>query len=245
MFYVDTHCHLDLIKDIDQNPSAEDELPIKSISVTNAPFLFEPNNKLFINAKNIRIALGMHPELVSQYHQQLDIFEANISSTRYIGEIGLDGSANHKASFSLQKQVFENILSLVSTDDNKILTIHSRSAADETISLLHKYLENTNCKVILHWYTGNLSALKGALNNNYFFSINHKMVDTAKGIELINNIPLENLLTETDAPFTLNNKINTRLTSLDRTVKLLAGIKKKEIAEIKKIIYENFRTLLS
>lgn len=244
MFYVDTHCHLDLIKDIHKNPGVEDELPIKSISVTNAPFLFEPNMKLFVNSKNIRIALGMHPELVSQYYQQLDIFETKMSSTRYIGEIGLDGSTNHKMSFPLQKKIFENILSLVSVVDNKILTIHSRSAAGETIELLHKFLGKTNCKVILHWYSGTLSELQLAIKYNFFFSVNHKMVGTKKGQELINYLPIQNILTETDSPFTFDNSISTRLGSLKKTIEGISHLKRRPAEEIKTMIFENFRLLV-
>lgn len=243
--FIDAHCHLDLIKGIEQNPSSEDNLPIKSISVTNAPFLFESNKCLFHGSKNIRVALGLHPELVSKYHQQLDIFEENISLTKYIGEVGLDGSADFKNSFDLQKRTFKKMLEIAAKQNDKILTIHSRNAAGETIEQLERYLKGSNCKVILHWYSGNLDSLRRAIRLGYFFSLNHKMVTTAKGWELINQIPLNQILTETDAPFTFSSSINGRIESLKVTVWKLAEKNKIDFDEMKNLIFENFRQLLS
>jgi len=245
MFYIDSHCHLDLLKNIYQNPSIEDDLSIKSISVTNAPFLFQPNQKLFAQSKNIRVALGMHPELIPEYHQQLNLFEESIILTKYIGEIGLDGSSNHNLSYLMQKKIFENILSIISSTDNKVLTVHSRNASTETISLLYKFLKNTNCKIILHWYSGNLPELKEAIKYNFLFSINHKMTSTKKGYEIIEHIPLKNILTETDAPFTFDKKINTRLKSLETTIEGLSVQKKTTKEEMKSIIFDNFKELLT
>lgn len=97
------------------------------------------------------------------------------------GEIGLDGSAQFKPVFGLQCNIFGQILVLTAKANNKILTIHSRNAAAETIELLTKHISKTKCKIILHWYSGDLINLKKALEIGCHFSINHKMVGTAKG----------------------------------------------------------------
>lgn len=244
MYFIDTHCHLDLIKGIEKDPLAEDSSIIKTISVTNAPIFYEPNNQLFANSKNIRVALGMHPELVVKYHGQLDIFAQYISSTKYIGEIGLDGSPSQRDTFDLQIQVFKNILSIVSNEDSKILTIHSRNAAQETIALLSKYLAKSRCKVILHWYSGSIRDMKAAIDDGFYFSINHKMASSAKGQEIIRNIPDLLLLTETDAPFTFSSTIRTRIESLNSTIKTVAYQRHKSIEDVKLLFYRNFETLV-
>lgn len=244
MYLIDTHCHLDLIKGIEKDPMSEDSSNIKTISVTNAPIFYEPNKQLFANSVNIRVALGMHPELAVKYHGQLDIFAQYISSTKYIGEIGLDGSPSQKDTFDLQKQVFEKILLLVSNENSKILTIHSRNAAQETITLLAKYLSKSNSKVILHWYSGSISDMKIAVDNDFYFSINHKMAGSAKGQEIIRNIPDRLLLTETDAPFTFSSVIRTRVQSLNSTIKTVAYQKNTGVEDVKLLLYRNFETLL-
>jgi TatD DNase family protein len=244
-FFIDTHCHLDLFKDIQKNTEFENNLGIKTVSVTNAPSFYPPNDKLFANLENIRVALGLHPQLISQYQSEITLFEKLIPETKYIGEIGLDGSADLKASFSIQREIFEKILRAVKYHDNKILTIHSRNAAKETIGLLSKYLFDSKCKIILHWFSGSTVELKTAIAKNFYFSINHKMANSEKGKKIIKTIPDHLLLTETDAPFTFSGGIQTRLESLDSTITSIASQKNKNFDEIKHGIFKNFKMILS
>ncbi|NNV55011.1 Qat anti-phage system TatD family nuclease QatD [Limnovirga soli] len=243
-YYVDAHCHVDLFKNIQQTWVGEDSLPIKTISVTNAPFIYEPCKSLFANSKNIRVALGMHPELVEQYGSQLNLFEELIDSTKYIGEIGLDGSPRFKKSWDYQKEIFIEILKLCNEKDKKVLTIHSRNAANETIQLTSKHLGNSNCRIIFHWYNGDQNDLKVAVQNGYYFSINHKMINAEKGKQIIMAIPNHLLLTETDAPFTFDNVIKTRVQSLKATIEGISAIKKVDFLPTKDLIYNNFKSLL-
>lgn len=71
------------------------------------------------------------------------------------------------------------------------------------------------------------------------------MVATDKGKELIRNIPVDRLLTETDAPFTFAVQINTKLQSLTTTNAGIASIKKKSPENICDIILVNFRQFIS
>ena len=244
-YFIDTHCHLDLFNGIHKSPEIEDKLPIKTITVTNSPNFYEPNTLLFSGLNNIRVALGMHPELISKFPKPVSLFEKYIGTTKYIGEIGLDGSKDYEKTFDLQIQAFESILSVVKVSGNKILTIHSRHAAKKTIELLQKHLSGSNCKIILHWFSGSLIELKQAIDYGYFFSINHKMINSNKGKEIIVKIPKDRLLTETDAPFTFDNKVSNRLSSLEGTIKGVAEIKNTSYIEIKSLVFSNFKNLLS
>lgn len=243
--YIDTHCHLDLFKDILNNRGLEDIEGIKTVTVTNAPSFFTPNQQLFEDSLNIRVALGLHPQLLTQYKEEISLFEQLVNSTRYIGEIGLDGSADIKDTFLLQKSLFTRILDIVKGQNSKVLTVHSRNAACDTIELLSKYLSNTPHKIILHWYSGSSNDLRNAISKGFYFSINHKMAASEKGKQLINLMPDHLLLTETDAPFTFTKSIDTRLKSLTSTIGAIAVQKNKTPEEIKLIIYENFKNLLS
>lgn len=244
-FYIDTHCHLDLFENIVNIVSEEDNLPIKTITVTNSPSFFEPNVGLFSKANNIRTALGLHPELAANFKDQLPLFEKQIQHTRYIGEIGLDGSKEHQHMYDVQKEVFKSILSVIESIDKKILTVHSRGAAKETIQLLDSYLKHTSCKIILHWFSGNLSELSEGLAKGCYFSINHKMISSEKGRLLIGRLPINRILTETDAPFTFGLGVRNRLVSLKSTIEGIAKIKGLESGEVKNTIYQNFRQVLS
>ena len=57
-------------------------------------------------------------------------------------------------------------------------------------------------KVILHWYSGSMYILKNAVERGYYFSINHQMILTNNGRKIINQIPMSQILIESDAPFT-------------------------------------------
>jgi len=243
--YIDTHCHLDLIKDIQKNPLVEDSPKIKSISVTNAPSFYEHNRMLFKDAQNIRIAVGLHPELINNFSDQIAIFEKALGTTRYVGEIGLDGSPQYKPLFDLQVEVFEKLLSLIAKADNKILTVHSRNAPGKVVELLTKHLRHTKCKVILHWYSGDLKSLKDAVAIGCYFSINHKMVTTAKGQQIIKALPIDKILTETDAPFSFDARMTTRLQSLQASITGISDILQIPESEVQRIIYSNFSKILS
>ncbi|HEY4290239.1 MAG TPA: Qat anti-phage system TatD family nuclease QatD [Puia sp.] len=241
---IDTHCHLDLFKDILVNASKEDDLGIKTITVTNAPSFFKPNQNLFQFSKNIRTALGLHPQLVDKYIGEISLFDSLIKGVRYVGEVGLDGSAEYQDSYISQVKALEKVLVLIRKNDNKIITVHSRSAASDTIDTVHGHLKGTKNKVILHWFSGTPGDLAKAVSNGFYFSINHKMVNTEKGKELIKHMPKDHLLTETDAPFTFDKQVTGRVQSLTIAINGIAAIHRTTPEEIRSMIFENFRRLV-
>jgi TatD DNase family protein len=240
---VDTHCHLDLMPGILERYQHEDQLPIKTISVTNAPSFFQYSQTLFKDAKNVRIAIGMHPELVSQFHSELATFKSLLAQSRYVGEIGLDGSERFKSTLRLQGEIFNGIVKSCAQADRKVLTVHTRNAEKEAIQILKNSLAKSECRVILHWFSGNLDTLKEAISAGFYLSINHKMVSTKKGQDLIKHIPSKLLLTETDAPFTTDSKM-TRFDSLNKCINGLAAISGRDEEELKADVFDNFRQLL-
>lgn len=242
--YIDTHCHLDLFPDIKSVVAKEDGSDIKSITVTNAPFLWRPNTQLFLGRKNIRVALGFHPELASDRGHEISIFKEVISEARYIGEIGLDGSSQIKEKWEDQLRVFREVLKALQNQEKKIITVHSRNAAAKTVEELNKVLANTPHKVILHWFSGSKAELQMAIDSGFYFSINHKMATSKKGNSIIKEIPKDKMLTETDAPFTFGNNILNRLQSLELTVGEVAKIWSLPFNVTKEIIWNNFKCVL-
>lgn len=97
------------------------------------------------------------------------------------------------------------------------------------LSLLKAYhIKN----VIFHWYTGDLSLISKILDASYFFSINEAMVTTAKGKNIIDILPNNRILTETDSPFNRKNNLN-------KVYSYLSGIGCNE-----QIIDNNFKGLI-
>lgn len=243
-YYVDTHCHLDLFKGIRSSVGKEDNLPIKTITVTNTPALWAPNQKLFKESHNIRVALGLHPELAVERQHEAALFNKLCADARYIGEIGLDGTAKEKSVRDAQLTVFRSLLRSIKDAEPKILTVHSRGAARKTIDELTAALKGTQHQVILHWYSGSTGDLKTAVNRGFYLSVNHKMLSSKNGCSIIREIPHGKVLTETDAPFTFSDKILTREQSLQETVEGIAAIWKSDYDQVKHKVWENFKQLL-
>jgi len=150
--------------------------------------------------KYVRAALGLHPEIVEKFHYEVDALCDLIPETRYVGEIGLDGSPEHAASFDLQKSVLDKILFACEANGGRIITLHSRGAASEVLDKLDKYREAG--VPILHWFSGSLKELEKAIRLGCWFSVGPAMLNSKRGMELAANMPQDRILTETDGPFT-------------------------------------------
>jgi len=241
----DTHFHLDLIEDNLGLIQRLEEMKIYTIAVTNLPKLFTHTEKLCEGFKFIRPALGFHPELASQYKSQLSLFRELIGRTRYIGEIGLDNLRKTSQDFKDQKDIFSSILNICAEDGNKILTIHSRRAEKQLISMIG---DNFPGKIVLHWYSGSIRELEIALSYGFFFSINYNMTQSVNGVKIIRALPLERILLETDGPFTVFENMPFTPLKTEIIINEIIRIKKsKEQALIIKPLtfYNNLKVLLS
>ena len=199
--FVDMHCHLDLLEHIDFNLLEN----VQILSVTTTPSAWIGNKQLFSKYDNIKIALGFHPQLIERIND-FGLFEQILPETIYVGEVGLDGSAEYRSSLDKQKDIFESILKRCAKNNGRILSIHNRCAVRDTLDLLEKNPDAG--KFILHWFTGTRKELERAIQLDCWFSINNNMLLYEKGIQLVRAIPIHKILTETDAPFNKFNHIN-------------------------------------
>ena len=201
---IDTHCHFDMMPNPEAYIRERERQGDIVIGMTNAPSHFQIGYQHVKHFKHIRLALGFHPLLAHELQEELPLFEQLIDKTSYIGEIGLDFSREGMATKEIQINSLERILSMLS-GKNKIISVHSRKAESMLLSLLKAYhIKN----VIFHWYTGDLSLISKILDASYFFSINEAMVTTAKGKNIIDILPNNRILTETDSPFNRKNNLN-------------------------------------
>lgn len=222
---IDTHCHFDMMSDpvlyIDKAEKKGDIL----LGMTNLPSHFQMGFPHIKGYRNIRLALGYHPQIVSTAKNELQLFDQLVDQTSYIGEIGLDFSPNFVSSKSNQLSVLRQILSSLK-GKNKIVSVHSRGAEKELLELLTEYEINN---VIFHWYSGSIKNIPAILDRGYYFSINEAMILSANGKKTIAAIPKNRILTESDAPF--NKKC-----SMEKVLQY-TGMTESEV-------YSNFRTLL-
>ena len=239
-FKFDTHMHFDLFKDRQKVIDYCNNNRIYTIAVTNLPNLYEKYYNQNIQSKYLKIALGFHPELVSEYKTQIKKFDQYATTTKYIGEVGLDYSSNDKENRNDQKIIFDRIVQTCNTFGDKVLTVHSRKAENDVLSIL----ENNTNKIIMHWFSGSLKQQELALSNGYYFSINHQMLQSKNGRRIIDFIPIERILIESDAPFTNGLDMYYNVDFMNNIYDYLSITRHIEISELSIILKDNFKRLL-
>lgn len=239
---VDTHFHLDLTADAAAIVERCEKEGVYTIAVTNSPSVFENTERMTRGRKHLRAALGLHPELAVERRGELPIFEALLSRTRYIGEVGLDYSTNSQEERRVQRSVFGRILDSCSEAGDKLLTIHSRRAADDVVDALQNSFRG---KAILHWYSGPMRTLERALALGAYFSINPAMCRSRSFDRLVARLPRDRVLTETDGPFVVIGGRQAEPRDVREVVTALSRMWDLTSPQVAGILYDNFAKALA
>lgn len=196
---MDLHCHVDLYPDPHVIIQKCKEQGTFVLSVTTTPSAFSTTKLIAENVPNIKTALGLHPQLAHERHVELDLFDSLVDRTDFIGEVGLDYSRGFKQFSEIQNDVFTHIVKKCSEYGGKYMSIHSRSSATAVMDTLEKFSRNNTH--VFHWFSGTLKELQRAISMDSWFSVNIKMFSSIKGNLLLQEIPKDRLLLETDGPF--------------------------------------------
>lgn len=196
---IDFHCHIDLYPDPAKIVRQCADRGLYVLSVTTTPSAWAQTSALASGHDRIRTALGLHPELASERKHELALFDRLLPDARYVGEIGLDGSPEFRDRWKDQLATFEHILSSCGSVGGRIMSIHSRRAVSAVLDRLdHHAAAGTP---ILHWYSGGNRDLERAVNLGCWFSVGPSMVFSNKGRQLVERMPPNRILTESDGPF--------------------------------------------
>lgn len=202
MTLIDTHVHIDFYPEPQLVAQQYESMKIYTMFVTNLPELFEKHYKSFQNFKYVRLCIGYHPQVASKYSFNEVLFNKWVNKTKYIGEVGLDYNGEHLEIKNRQIDAFEYITS-PKFNKGRVYTIHSRLSEDMVLDILEK---NKVKHAIFHWYSGKLSTLEKIYERGYYFSLNPRMLVSKGGKKIIEKLPLNRLLFETDGPFAKYNK---------------------------------------
>lgn len=238
--FVDAHCHIDLFPHPPEIVGLAEAQRIYTIAVTNAPSVFEHTARLASGSKYIRPALGLHPELAHSHKHELDSFRCSLPQTRYVGEVGLDYTTQDQDIRLKQRQVLASIAGWANESGDKVLTLHSRRAVSDVLSVL----KGIRSRMILHWFSGTYKELDRAIAEGYFFSINGAMMQSAKGLALVGRMPKDRVLTETDGPFVKNGAAPASPLAVKATVKRLAEFWALPPEDMREMVINNLRNVL-
>lgn len=200
---IDLHTHLDLYPnalDILARVNKENRF---TLAVTTSPIAWIATSQVFTGHDNIKVALGLHPEVADQKFNELDLLLSSIHKAEFVGEVGIDGSARNSKTLEKQELIFDSTIRECEKSGGRIISIHSRGATPKVLSILKKY---PGCgKPVLHWFSGSITELKEAVEMECFFSVNSVMASTKKGNSIISRIPSRLILPESDGPFASRN----------------------------------------
>lgn len=196
---IDFHSHLDLY------PNAPSLLPrvakqnIFTLVVSTSPRAWLATSRVFAGYPNIKVALGLHPEIAVAKAAETDLLVSLVAQADFIGEIGLDGSPRFKHSLALQGKILDVVLAECERAGGRVMSLHSRGAVDQVLDALEAHSKAGT--PVLHWFSGTKKQLRRAVDKGAWFSVGPSMVASEKGRQLVAEMPAANVLLETDGPF--------------------------------------------
>jgi TatD DNase family protein len=189
--------------------------------------------------------LSGHENLQAGIDEELEWIEEHRDDCVAVGEIGLDYNWKEFQTEEMrekQKEIFRKCLKAAKKID-KCVVIHSRKAEADVIDILE---EEKMGKVVMHCFNGKKALIRRCIENGWSFSVPAVITRLNHFEMLVGMVPLELLLTETDAPY-LSPVVGTRNESANVlvTLKEIARIKGLDVEEVGEKIFENASRLLN
>ncbi len=249
---IDVHCHLQFPAfDKDRDEIVQKSLK-SGIGMINSGVDKKSSQKAVELAQKykegIYAAIGVHPHnVLTESFEDYEFFKklAKDSKVVAIGECGLDYfriKNNESEIKNLQKEIFIKHIQLA-REINKPLMIHCRDAFDDLIDILDaKYKLLNTVPGVIHFFTGAFDDAKKLLEMGFYFTFGGLITYNRSFDEIIKYIPLERILSETDAPYVAPEPYRGKRNEpnyIIETVKKMAEIKNLSFEEVCKIIYKN------
>ena len=201
--YVDTHCHI-TGNDYSDIPFLIEKIRYSGVSkiIVNGTDM-ESNKEVLELVRKYDIvygAIGFHPTELDKFSEDdLLWLEDHIDDEKIValGEIGLD---YHYDNTDREKEIdiFKKQLE-IAKKHNKPVIVHTRDAIQDTYDILSEY----KLKGSIHCFSGSLEMAMEFVKLGYLIGVGGVVTfKNAKNIiNVIENIDLEYILLETDAPY--------------------------------------------
>ncbi|KAK6090914.1 hypothetical protein P3W45_000159 [Vairimorpha bombi] len=167
-----------------------------------------------------------------------------------VGECGLDYYRLEYSDKETQKRIFKMQLDL----QGERYFIHSRDSHRDLLEILSDYSING----VIHSFTGTVEESKELIKKGYFVGINGCSLKSEEGLEVVRNLPINQILVETDSPYckirpsyagykyiktsyTLPKILKKRNepSCLRQVVEIIGGIKGINLEDMERILEEN------
>lgn len=258
---IDTHAHLTspaFSEDLHHVLSRARSAGVSSI-ICVSESLADARQVLGVSAEHsglVHAALGLHPEHVSTLtpaelsNQQAAVTQLLIDSPVVaIGEVGLDHTPRVLASASdpeagkqSQAETFAHFLEL-SQQLGLPVSVHSRGAGRRALELVAAAAERGNVAVCMHAFDGRaVYAERGlqTMKEGLYFSVPPSVTRSPQFVKLVQRIPIERLLLESDAPVLGPSKDErNEPRNIVKSAETIAAVKGIDVARVRETLLEN------
>lgn len=245
----DTHAHYD-----DDKFQEDREAVLKGLRAKNIGAVVNIGTDLRTSRYSIEMCkkyyfmyttIGVHPHEVKDMHDddlELLLMMSTFPKVVGIGEIGLD----YYYDFSprpAQKMWFRSQLELAKHLELPV-SIHTRDAAQDTFDILMESGIGQSCGGVIHAYSGSLEMAKEYVKNGFYLGIGGVLTfkNGKKLVEVVDAIPMEYLVLETDAPYMSPEPFRGRRNDssmIAYVVEKMAQIKGISKEEVENITWQN------
>ena len=207
MIITDTHTHLyseafdedrnEMINRAIEQGVSRFFIPAIDSTYTDSMFQLEKDNP-----EHVFLMMGLHPTHVKDgYRKELKHVEEMLAKRKFyaVGEIGIDLYWD-KSTLDIQKKAFKHQIQLAKQYKLPIV-IHCRDAFDAIFEVLETE-KSDDLFGIFHCFTGTLQQAYQAISYNMKLGIGGVATfKNGKIDQFLNQIDLENIVLETDAPY--------------------------------------------
>jgi len=165
------------------------------------------------NGKIVWPAFGFHPEWPLT-DDDLARVEAQVTEEHSrlvaLGEIGLpwyslDGAADPAAMMTCGRERFGRLLDLAGRFDLPVVIHAPHAAAKRAFEMLK---ERGADRAVFHWHKAPEDVTRAIVDAGYFVSVTPEVVYRDRDRELVEAVPLESLLVESDAPWVYSGEFS-------------------------------------
>lgn len=158
-----------------------------------------------------------------------------------IGECGLDGHWVGAETFPEQERVFRALIE-IAKKHHLPLIIHTRKLEQRAMDILREHQVQ---RVNFHCFGGKTRwAIEAAEQDGWWFSIPANARKSENFTKMLKQLPLEKILTETDAPYLPPEKgMRNEPIHVMGTVAYLGELRGMSIEQAKELVWKNFQTL--
>jgi TatD DNase family protein len=251
--YVDSHCHLNFGELKSQLPSLLSAMQAaevdRALCICTTLEEFDEVHAIAQSHAHIWCSAGVHPDNEGVAEPTVDELVRLARKPRVvaIGETGLDYfrlGDRSVADMQWQRNRFSVHIE-ASRLMNLPLVIHTRSASDDTLSILREHQAHSG---VFHCFTETLDVARAALDMGFYISFSGILTfkNAVDLQEVARFVPLDRCLIETDSPYLapvpFRGKVNTPAL-VPWVAKQLAALKGLTAEDVAKATSSNFETL--